>query len=246
MSNFPSLSILCVVICYAIVLAGGKGERLRPHTDDKPKPMIPVGGRPAVEHQVLQLIKAGVKQIVFAVSYKREVLMDYWGDGLKWGIKISYSEEEEPLGRGGGIKKAMGLLPDDWDNVYATNGDNLWRVDFAKFTQVHKKNKALATMMVAKLKSPYGIVHIDDLDRIEGFVEKPLLPHWLNAGVYIFNRGIYDLLPDKGDMEDDTFPKLPKEKFLAFKSEGYWKGFDTIKDLNEAEAEVGEIFADLV
>ncbi len=234
------------MVRYAIILAGGKGERLRPYTDDKPKPMIPLAGRPVVENQVLQLKKAGVEQIVFAVSYKREVLMKHFGDGSRWGIKISYSEENEPLGRGGGIKKAMSFLPEAWDNVYATNGDNLWRVDFEKFQEVHKKNKAIATMMAVKLRSPYGIVHIDDLDRIEGFVEKPLLPHWLNAGVYLFNREIYDLLPDKGDMEDSTFPELPKEKFLAFKSEGYWKGFDTIKDLNEAEKEAAEIFADIV
>jgi NDP-sugar pyrophosphorylase family protein len=229
----------------AIILAGGKGERLRPHTDDKPKPMIPLAGRPAVENQVLQFKKAGVENIVFAVSYKREVLMHYWGDGSKWDLNIKYSEEDEPLGRGGGIKKAMEYLPGEWDNTYATNGDNLWKVDFNLFEEVHKKNEAIATMMVAKLKSPYGIVHIDDLDRIEGFVEKPILPHWLNAGVYLFSREIYDLLPDVGDMEDSTFPNLPKEKFLAFKSEGYWKGFDTIKDLSEAEKEAAEIFSDL-
>jgi len=233
------------MVKYAIILAGGKGERLRPHTDDKPKPMIPIAGRPAVENQVLQLIKAGVEQIIFAVSYKKEVLMDYWGDGSKHGIKISYSIEDEPLGRGGAIKQAIGFLPSSWDNVYATNGDNLWRIDLPVLASIHEKQTALATMTVVPLKSPYGIVHIDDLDRIEGFVEKPFLPHWVNAGVYVFNKEIYNLLPDKGDMEDETFPKLPKERFLAYKSEGYWKGFDTIKDLSEAEKEAS-VFADLV
>lgn len=229
----------------AIILAGGKGERLRPHTDDKPKPMIPLAGRPAVENQVIQFKKAGVENIVFAVAYKKEVLMDYFGDGSKWGLNIKYSQEDEPLGRGGGIKKAMSYLPSDWENVYATNGDNLWRVDFERFEQVHISNGALATMMVVKLRSPYGIVHIDDLDRIEGFVEKPLLPHWLNAGIYIFDRSMHERLPDKGDPEYETFPHLPKNKFLAFKSEGYWKGFDTIKDLSEAEQEAQEVFGDL-
>lgn len=199
----------------AIILAGGKGERLRPHTDDKPKPMISISGRPVVENQVLQLKKAGVENIVFAVSYKREVIMDYWGDGSKWGLNIKYSEEDEPLGRGGGIKRAMTYLPKDWQDVIVTNGDNLWRLDFATLEEIHTSNKAIATMAVVQLKSPYGIVHIDDLDQVEGFVQKPLLPHWVNAGVYIFSKEIYKLLPDVGDHEVETFPNLPKEKFLV-------------------------------
>lgn len=232
------------MVTKAIILAGGKGERLRPYTDNCPKPMIPINGRPDVEYQVFQLKQAGIKEIVFAVSYKREVLMDYWGDGSKFGLDIHYSEEDEPLGRGGGIKKAMKLLKGDFEDVFVTNGDSLWVLDIPDMVNTHEMKGALATMMVVQLRSPYGIVDIDDSDQVVGFVEKPLLPHWVNAGAYIFSKDIMNLLPDVGDHEVDTFPNLPKEQFIAYKSKNFWKGFDTVKDLTEAEKEVAEIFKD--
>ncbi|OGE25814.1 hypothetical protein A3H85_01075 [Candidatus Daviesbacteria bacterium RIFCSPLOWO2_02_FULL_40_8] len=229
----------------AIILAGGKGERLRPYTDDKPKPMVPVGGIPDVEYQVIQLKKAGVKEIVFAVSYKKEYLMNYWGDGSKWNLDIHYSEEDQPLGRGGGIKKAMRLLKGEWEDTLVTNGDNLWKLDIPSLVNAHQISDALVTMVVVQLRSPYGIVEINDLDQVVGFVEKPLLPHWVNGGVYVFSKDILEKLPDIGDHEVETFPNLSKEKFLAYKSRDFWKGFDTIKDLIEAEKEVTEVFKDL-
>lgn len=223
----------------AIILAGGKGERLRPHTNDRPKPMVEVGGKPIFEYQLEQLIKAGVKRVVFAVSYKREVLMDYVGDGSKYGIKVLYSVEEEPLGRGGGIKKAMGLLGslgDLGEKIIVTNGDNLWKLDVNGL--VEKSNDSLATIVVVPLRSPYGVVDSNEQDQITGFKEKPILPYWINAGIYVFNKKIKDLLPDVGDHETETFTRLPREKFLVFKSQDYWRGVDTAKDLSDAEKEL--------
>lgn len=229
----------------AIILAGGKGERLRPYTNDRPKPMVEINGRPIFEYQLLQLKKSGITEIVFACSYQKETLMEYVGDGGKYGINVIYSIEENPLGRGGGIKQAMSMLNGDWKSVLIANGDNLWRIDIQALINQHTEKQAIATIVVVPLKSPYGIVEFDDKQEILGFKEKPFLPHWVNAGVYVFSKEIMEMLPDIGEHETETFPKLPKERFFVFKSEDYWRGVDTVKDLTEAEKEVQEVFKDL-
>ena len=227
----------------AIILAGGKGERLRPYTNDRPKPMVEVAGRPILAYQLEQLKKAGIKEVVFATSYKREALQKHLDSGKRYGIKARFSVEETPLGRGGGIKKAMKELPEDWENVLITNGDNLWKLDILGLIKKHQEKNAIAIIVVVPLKSPYGIVEFNDEDEILGFQEKPILPHWVNAGIYVFSKEIMPLLPDEGDHEIETFPKLPSERFLVFKSTDYWRGVDTVKDLTEAEKEVAEVFS---
>lgn len=227
----------------AIILAGGKGERLRPYTNDRPKPMVEIAGKPILSYQLAQLKKAGIKKIVFACSYQREALQKHIDSGKKYGIKALFSIEDTPLGRGGGIKQAMKMLG-DFENVLITNGDNLWKLNVADLIKKHEERKAITTVMVVPLKSPYGIVEFNEMDEILGFKEKPILPHWINAGVYIFSKEIEPLLPDEGDHEIETFPKLPSERFLVFKSTDYWRGVDTVKDLTEAEKEVGEVFSE--
>ena len=228
----------------AIILAGGKGERLRPYTNDRPKPMVEINGKPILAYQLAQLKKAGVKEVIFACSYFHEALEAYLGSGEKYGVKALFSVEETPLGRGGGIKKAMKQLPKDWEEVVITNGDNLWKLDLEELIKKHQEKGAIATVVVVPLKSPYGIVEFNGEDQILGFSEKPILPHWVNAGVYIFSKEIEALLPDEGDHEIETFPKLPSDRFLVFKSTDYWRGVDTVKDLTEAEKEVAEIFSE--
>lgn len=226
----------------AIILAGGKGERLRPFTNDRPKPMVEICGRPILAYQLDQLKSVGVKEVVFACSYQREMLQEHVGNGERYGMQASYSVEETPLGRGGGIKQAMQYLSLGWDNVIVLNGDNLWKVDLSGMLDQHKQTSAMVTMVISPLKSPYGIIDFDEDKHVLAFKEKPVLPHWINSGIYIFSKEIEPLLPDIGDHETETFPKLPKEKFFVFQSEDYWRGVDTVKDLTEAEKEVAEIF----
>ncbi|MAG59926.1 hypothetical protein CMO96_04015 [Candidatus Woesebacteria bacterium] len=227
----------------AIILAGGEGQRLRPYTDDKPKPMVEVAGKPIISYQLSQFTDAGVKEVVFACSYRREVLEKHMGSGKSYGVKARFSIEENPLGRGGGIKQAMKQLEGNWKNVLITNGDNLWHVDLVKFIKMHEERDALASIVVVPLKSPYGIVDFNKRKEVLGFREKPVLPYWINAGIYVFSREIEPMLPDIGDHETEMFPKLPKNRFLVFQSQDYWRGVDTVKDLAEAEKEVGEVFS---
>lgn len=227
---------------WAIILAGGKGERLRPLTNNRPKPMIEIAGKPILLYIIDQLKAVGITNIILACSYMHEVIERFFGDGSKFGIKAYYTIEDTPLGRGGAIKKAMSELPAGWEDVFATNGDQLWLLDIPAMVKKHTDRHSLVTDLVVPLHSPYGIVEFDSKDEIIGFKEKPILPHWINAGVYIFNKEVERLLPDVGDHETETFPMLDKKRFIVFQSTNYWRGVDTVKDKTEAEKEVAKFF----
>ncbi|MBU1032181.1 nucleotidyltransferase family protein [Patescibacteria group bacterium] len=220
----------------AIILAGGKGERLRPYTNDRPKVMVEVTGKPILAWQIEWLKSHGITKFVLTVSYRHEVVQDYFGDGSKFGIEIDYSIEETPLGRGGGIKKAFkSPLVADASDVVVCNGDIITKLDLSKMITTHIDRKALVTLLLVPYISRWGVVNIDDDNHITGFEEKPKLPYWINGGVYIFNKEVEPLLPEIGDHEKETFPKIAREKFLGFKDEGFWRAVDVVKDKSEAE-----------
>lgn len=219
---------------YAIIIAGGKGERLRPLTSDRPKSMVPLLDKPILEHQLLWLRENGVTDAVVACGHLHEVIEDYFGDGAKWDIRLQYSVEDQPLGRGGALKLGYKKVPDNEPFVIATNGDNVNTQPLSPMIEQHKSTGAIGTLLLTQLRSPYGIVQQDG-ERITGFEEKPLLPHWLSAGVYVLDKTFFADLPDVGDHEDSLFPRLAEDGHLfAFRSHTYWKAIDTVKDLNEA------------
>ncbi len=216
----------------AIILAGGKGERLRPYTEDRPKPMVLVLEKPILEYQVRWLASQGIKRIVISCGYLHEVIQDYFEHGEKFGVEIRYAVEDEPLGRGGGIKLAWNELGPSDAPVIATNGDIVTSFDLAEMVKYHRQNGALVTDLVVPYVSQYGIVDVTDDGKVTGFRSEPRLPYWVNAGVYVMEQSIRELLPDKGDHEQHTFPKLAEDgKLLAYKSEKFWRAVDTVKDL---------------
>jgi NDP-sugar pyrophosphorylase family protein len=168
----------------ALILAGGKGERLRPYTEDRPKVMVPILGRPLVEYQVRWLKANGVDRIVFLGGYLHEVIAAYFGDGSDFGIRIDYSLEETPLGRGGALKQGFAHIPEHEELVIGTNGDVLTAEPLDPFIEAHRASGALASVLLAPLVSSYGIADVDDQLRIRGFREKPVLPYWINAYTY--------------------------------------------------------------
>ena len=227
---------------YALIIAGGEGERLRPLTDDRPKPMIEVAGRPILEYQIRWLARQGVSDAVLLCGYKAEVIREHFGDGTRFGLRVHYSLEDEPLGRGGALKLGARLLPPDEELVLALNGDNLTDQPLAPLLRYHRRKSATATVMLTRLRSPYGITRLDRTSRIVAFEEKPLLPHWMNAGVYVLARDIFSRLPERGDHETTVFPQLATEgKLFGYRSRAYWRTVDTFKDLTEAAAEVREL-----
>jgi NDP-sugar pyrophosphorylase family protein len=223
---------------YAILIAGGKGERLRPLTNDRPKHMVLLLDKPILEYQVEWLRDNGVTHLVVACGYMHEAIREYFGEGSRWGLRMSYSVETEALGRGGALKLAYGQVPDSEEIVIAANGDNVNTQPLAPMIRQHRRTGAVGTLLVTQLRSPYGIVRQRGR-RITGFEEKPLLPHWLSAGVYVLSREFFAGLPDVGDHEDELFPHLAaRGKLYAFRSHTYWRAIDTVKDLNEAAQEL--------
>jgi len=222
---------------YALVLAGGKGERLRPLTSERPKPMVPIDGKPILEYQLEWLRSQGVTDVILLCGYLHEVISGHFGDGSRWGLRIVYSVESEPLGRGGALKKGFSLVPPEVPFVIATNGDNITGQPLAPLFRAHQRTGAVATVMLTPLISPFGIARVGRGPRIQGFDEKPRLPYWVNAGVYILNRQFFEELPDQGDHETTLFPRLAEcGKLYGYRSRAYWKGIDTLKDLSEVAA----------
>jgi NDP-sugar pyrophosphorylase family protein len=198
--------------------------------------MVPIAGKPILEYQVDWLRSSGVTDIVVACGYLHEAFEEYFGDGTRWGVRMRYSIERQPLGRGGALKQAYHEVPTSEELVIATNGDNVNTQPLAPMVRQHRRSGAVATLLLVQLRSPYGIVQQRG-KRIIGFREKPLLPHWLSAGVYVFSREFFHGLPNVGDHEDELFPRLAAEgRLYGFRSRSYWKGIDTVKDLHEAEA----------
>lgn len=228
---------------HAIILAGGKGERLRPYTEDRPKPMVPVMGSPLLSYTVRWLVAQGVNKISICCGHMNQVIVDYFGDGSKWGARISYVIEDSPLGRGGAIKAALANTPTSARAVLAMNGDILTNLNISDLHAFHRQQKGMATLTTVPLSSPYGVVDIGESGDVVGFREKPELPFWINAGIYLLDRSILELLPEKGDHELSTFPQLASEgRLKAFRSKAFWRAVDTVKDLTELRHECEQLF----
>ena len=226
---------------YALILAGGKGERLRPLTDTIPKPMVPISGKPILAHQVHWLRSAGVTDVIFLVGYLGRLIEEYFGDGTAMGIRANYSYEESPLGRGGALRKGLGMMPQVEGPVIATNGDVITgaRVEelIKDFHQRSTENPShMATVLTVPMVSPYGIVDTDSTGRVSQFREKATLPYAINGGFYVLDPKIEELLPDVGDHETTTFPELAESgRMSAVQSTAFWRSVDSFKDLSDVE-----------
>jgi NDP-sugar pyrophosphorylase family protein len=222
----------------AVILAGGQATRLRPYTDDRPKAMVPVADKPIVDWQLEWLSAQGCENAVISCGYLADVLEKHLA-GHGYQLTIDVAVEGEPLGRGGALRFAAGHLPYPDEPWLALNGDVLCRFPLADLIDRHVTAGAAATIALAQYRTTWGIATLDEQDRIAGFVQSPRLPYWINGGVYAFEAELRELLPERGDHEDTTFPRLAVDKRLAgYKIPGYWRGVDTVKDVKEAGREV--------
>jgi len=207
--------------------------------------MVPVCGKPILEHQVEWLKRGGVTDVVFLAGYRWEAIKDHFGDGSAFGINAHYSVEDSPLGRGGAIKAGFPEVPTAEGTVAVLNGDVVTAETLDNLIAFHQARKLankshLASIMVVPMVSPYGLVEMDDSGTVTGFLEKVEMDHWINGGIYLFERSIAGELPDLGDHETETFPRLAAAgQLAAMKSRGFWRSVDSFKDLKEAEEHVG-------
>ena len=176
-----------------IILAGGRGKRLMPLTKVLPKPMLKINGKPLLEIIIERCISSGLKNFYISVYYLKQHIKDYFGDGSQWGISITYLEEDKPLGTAGSLslikKKFM-------DPALVINGDILTRVDYPQLLRYHNDNSAAVTMCINDYKSqiPFGVVKVQENDFIE-MQEKPVVSHYINAGIYVMEPDVINLIP---------------------------------------------------
>ena len=216
----------------AIVLAGGKAERLGDAAAGKPKPLVPLAGRPLAAYQVDLLVRAGVRRVIVACAAGQETQFESALSGL--GAEIVAAGEPEPLGRGGGIRFAA-LRRKEPGPVYALNGDELLDVDLAALLERHRFAGALATVAVAHPKSQFGVVDLGPGDAVTGFREAGRVPYWVNCGVYVLGDEALARFPERGDHERTTFPELAAEgRLYGYRHEGVWLTVNTQKELRTA------------
>jgi NDP-sugar pyrophosphorylase family protein len=221
----------------AIILAGGKAERLGDAAGGRPKALVDVAGKPLGAYQVGRLAKAGVTRVIFACAAGQGRLFESELAGI--GPEIVCAEEPERLGRGGGIKFAARLREESGD-VLALNGDELVAVDFASLIEAHRAGGALATITVAQPNSQFGVVDVDDDDVVHGFREGGQVSFWVNCGNYVLSEEAIERFPDQGDHESSTFPELAAEgRLRAFRHAGLWLTVNTPKELRTASEHVG-------
>jgi dTDP-glucose pyrophosphorylase len=223
----------------AVIMAGGFGARLKPLTEDIPKPMLPVGDRPMMEHIIRQLHTAGIRQVNVTTHYKPEKIVDHFGNGERFGLDIQYVNEDRPLGTAG----ALGLMP-PWDStLLVINGDILTRLNFQAMLAFHRENTAVMTVGVRSFESkiPYGVVNLDGVN-VTGLTEKPVYKAFVNAGVYLLEPEVYNIIPrqERIDMTDVIQRLLEqKRKVVSFPISEYWQDIGQHGDYQKAKDEYG-------
>lgn len=215
-----------------ILLVGGMGTRLKPLTNQTPKPMLPVAGLPVTERQLLAAKRAGINTVILATSYLSEVFTPYFGDGSKWGMKLLYAIENEPLGTGGAIRNAASLVDfaDSKEEFVIFNGDVLSSHNIAAQLDFHRKNQADATLHLIDVADAraFGCVPTDPNGRVIDFLEKMENPvtNSINAGCYVFNASVISQIPEGEvvSIERETFPQLVKSgrPVYGYKEQSYW------------------------
>jgi mannose-1-phosphate guanylyltransferase len=219
----------------AIILAGGRGKRLRPITDYVPKPLVPLKNIPIIEWQIKYLKKFGIKEIIICTGYKAEMIRHFLSIKNNFGIKIQFSIEKTPLGTGGAIKQAGKLISDK--SFFVINGDIITDIDLKKLL---KKPNTIAAI---ELRTKFGIMETKD-DKVTRFSEKKEISDiWMNAGIYHLQKEILKDLPKKGNIEKTVFPDYAKKGLLntiKFKNEK-WYSIDSFKDIEECSLKIHKI-----
>lgn len=218
----------------AIILAGGRGKRLKPVTDYVPKPLVPIKNIPIIEWQIRYLKKFGIREVIICTGYKADMIESYLSM-KKLGMKIKFSIEKTPLGTGGAIKKAGKWINDK--SFFVINGDTITNIDLDKLAS--KKNSIAAI----ELRTKYGILETES-DKIINFREKKEISDtWMNAGIYHLQKDVLKKLPIKGDIEKTVFPDYAKKGMLntiKFKNVE-WFSVDSFKDMEECSERVEKI-----
>lgn len=228
-----------------VIMAGGRGTRLRSLTDSCPKPLLNIGNKPLLENLVIMLAKQGYCRVYLSIHYRGEMIEEYFGDGSKWGVSIEYLKEDTPLGTAG----ALSLLPGTFSEpIVVLNGDLLTRVDFTQLINFHCEHKGMATMGVKlyEYQVPYGVVQINDKQVVQ-LVEKPIERHFINAGIYALDPSCLKLVPHNTPFNmTDLFDRILESggACLSFPLTEYWLDVGQPEDFARATQDVSSVLHD--
>jgi len=214
----------------ALILAGGKGARLRPLALHTPKPIVPLANIPFLFFQIDHIKRAGITEIILSLSYQPRKIEDIFGDGTKYGVTIRYTHEDLPRGPAGAFKAAENLID---DTTIVFNGDVLTDTDLHEVLRFHVEKKAQATIVMTRVMNPggYGLVEADEQGKVVRFTEKPpedeVLGDTINAGIYVLERSVLDHIPAEGSQsfEREIFPAMLAQggPICAYLTHGYWQ-----------------------
>ncbi|HOG36005.1 MAG TPA: sugar phosphate nucleotidyltransferase [Paludibacteraceae bacterium] len=223
----------------AVILAGGKGTRLRPYTINMPKPLVPIGDVPIIEIIIRQLVAFGFNHITITVNHMADMIREFCGNGSQWGVKIDYSLEKKPLSTMGPLK----LIEDLPDNFLVMNGDVLTNLNFATFFDEHIQKGSIFTISSYERdhKVDYGVLEVNKDNLLTGFQEKPILHYLVSMGVYMVNRKCLEVIPyDMFYGFDDLMLDLIKQKTpgTVRRFNGYWKDIGRPEDYEQVCVDV--------
>jgi NDP-sugar pyrophosphorylase family protein len=225
-----------MILKTAVIIAGGKGERLGEIGRDMPKPLVPVAGKPILERIILWLKKNGVEKIVIGVGYKKEMIKEYFGDGSKWGVRIIFVDHDENGGTEDAFKTDIEKSGIEDENFYAMNGDQITDLNLEGLTNKHINSNAVVTLVTTNLKTNFGLVQTDEFGKITMLREKGEVRSLLmNTGIYVFNKNIKEHLIGS-NIETGAFKRLISAgKVNSFYYDGMWSSFNDPKELRNAE-----------
>lgn len=219
----------------AVILAGGKGTRLRPYTIAMPKPLVPVGDYPILEIIIRQLSKRGFGRVIITVNHQADLIKTYFGNGDKWGVNIEYSLENKPLGTMGPLKNLTNLP----DNFIVMNGDILTDLDYGSLLDNHIKEKNIFTISAYQREHnvDYGVLHLDNNSILTGFEEKPKLHYTVSMGIYAVSKDVLKYIPNDEYFGFDTLMLKLIESNKRVKVNvfsGYWLDIGRPDDYQKA------------
>ncbi len=226
----------------AVILAGGKGTRLAPYTVVFPKPLMPLGDTPILEVVIRQLRRHGFDDVIMAVGHLAELIMAYFNDGRRFGVRISYSKEETPLGTAG----PLALIPGLDETFLVMNGDVLTTLDYSELVRYHHQSGAIATIAMHEraVRIDLGVIESDETNRVIGYIEKPTYQYRVSMGIYVFDPRVLRYIP-RGERLD--FPDLvlkllaAGERVMGYPYDGYWLDIGRADDYAQAAEEFARL-----
>ena len=222
----------------AVILVGGAGLRMRPFTEDAPKCMVPINGKPLIHWTLSWLKSYGFKHIVLGVAYHKEVVINYLKKNSQ-GLKIDFSEHTVEGETGEGFRLAINRFVQE-DDFLAMNGDEITSLNLERLEEAHLMDNPVVTVAVAPMRSPFGIIELEGND-VVSFKEKPFIENmFVSVGIYIFNRKILDFIPNNGAIEKTVFPLLAEQRTIKacrLNPEELWLTINSVKDLSVVEKE---------